>query len=215
MRPSLALLILAGVVVAASLSTVARAQPAPPPPAQIVKLGHVEVWSVPDQLPASPPDPATVKGGPAVSVFRSRSVSLAEARALVDFPLVTPSSLPAGFVLAEVQVLELSSAVQASLVYRDAATDPRTTGSRELIVHQRRWTGVARIMIPRSLEEGSVGGQPAAFDIVALPAPAPLLSAAMRIAVFFELGELLIHIDSASLDRDMLIRVAESLVEET
>jgi len=210
-------LLAAGVLLLATLVVPARtsAQLAPLQPTQIVNLGHVEVWSVPDFQPPPPPGPVPAKGVAPDFVVMSRPVSLAEARASAGFPLVFPNRRPEGAALVQVQTLDRPGAgVEVILVYRDPTVDPRVAGPHEIVIHQQRWAGISRIVMPRALEEGAVAGRPAVFWSFTIPAAATAAGFVGRDFVMFEQGELLITIDAAGLTRDELVTVAESLVPE-
>jgi hypothetical protein len=88
--------------------------------------------------------------------------------------------------------------------------DSGTRGPREVVISQRRWAGITRIMMPRTLEVGSVAGRPAVFWSLSLPPDAPVVT---RDSVMFEQGDLLVSIDAAGLSREELVRIAESLAE--
>lgn len=186
-----------------------------PAPGIVVNLGHVEVRSLPADFVPPPPLMIAPDAPPPPNVVRSRPVSLEEARALAGFAVALPTWLPtADYQLDQVQVLEVPDRVTVILVYRDATVMPSVEPNREVVISQQRWAGMGPISVFGMLEEGVIGGRPAAFWSQGLPIGSLNAPQVVRQYAFWELGELLVNFNVTGISRADLIRIAESMTVE-
>jgi hypothetical protein len=149
---------------------------------------------------------------PLVSV--SQPVSLAEAQATVDFPIVQPAWLPTpAYQLGQVQLYDAPGRKVVTLIYRYTTVVLGQEPPREVLLLERRWVEVGSLTVPFALSLGSIAGRPAAFWTRTVAAPALPDGAVTRLMAAWERDELLIEFNTAGISTEQLAQVAASLTE--